>query len=239
MEKNSYWIGGRHAVEAALLNPARKKYEIVLSDRSHHADEIIEKFKSFAKITTIKNQKFFNKIFPLDFKHQGVAARISSFDRIELKDYLKNNADEKNIVLLDGVTDPRNIGSIIRNCIAFNVSTIILHEQGLNAKSPSMHVAASGAIEHINLIIVKNISSALRLLKENDFWVFGFDGTSKLIFDKSLSNKKNILIFGDEGSGLRDLTKKLCDQLVKIPISRKIESLNVSSAVVAALSFLR
>ena len=140
---------------------------------------------------------------------------------------------------MDGVTDPRNIGSIIRNCIAFNVSTIILHEQGLNAKSPSMHVAASGAIEHINLIIVKNISSALRLLKENDFWVFGFDGTSKLIFDKSLSNKKNILIFGDEGSGLRDLTKKLCDQLVKIPISRKIESLNVSSAVVAALSFLR
>ena len=239
MEKNSYWIGGRHAVEAAILNPQREKYEIALLDRSHHTQDMEAKFFSYKNIIKIKNQKFFNKIFPLDFKHQGIACRVSPFNKTDLKEHLTNFGNEQNIVLLDGVTDPRNIGSIIRNCVAFDISTIILHDQGLNLKSPSLHIAASGAIEHITIVVVKNISSAIRALKENNFWVFGFDGNSKLNFTKSMSSKKNILIFGDEGSGMKVLTKKSCDQLVSIPINKKVESLNVSSAVVAALSFLR
>ena len=238
MKQNSYWIGGNHAVEATLLNQRREKLELVFLDKNRQLESQLLKFKEFKKITNVKNNKFFNKIFPAEFKHQGIAARVSPKEPIYLKDHLKINQNDANIVMLDGITDPRNIGSIIRNCVAFNISSIIFHEQGLNIKSPSMYLAASGAVENINFITVKNIASALKILKENGYWVLGFDGNSKSVFNKSKCTKKNILIFGDEGLGLRNLTKQSCDELVKIPISKKIESLNVSSAVVATLSLL-
>ena len=238
MKQSSYWIGGNHAVEAALLNQKRKKLELVFLDKNRQIENQLLKFKEFKKITNVKNGKFFNKIFPANFKHQGIAAKVLPRDLISLKEHLKINKNESNIVMLDGITDPRNIGSIIRNCVAFNVSSIIFHGQGLNIKTPTMYLAASGAIENINFISVKNIASALKVLKENGYWVLGFDGNSESIFNKNKCTKKNILIFGDEGLGLRDLTKQSCDELVKIPINKKIESLNVSSAVVATLSLL-
>lgn len=237
MEKETCWIGGRHAVEAAILNSKRQKYEIIFLDKESNRIDI-SKFKPYEKIIKFKNEKFFNKIFPTGFKHQGIAAKVSTIKKLNLKEFLISNFNEKNIVLLDGVTDPRNIGSIIRNCVGFNIETIILHEQGLNLKSPTLHNAASGAIEHIKIIVVKNIFSSLKLLKENNFWILGFDSNNKDNFDKILLNKKNVLIFGDEGSGMKKLTKDSCDNLVSIPTSSKIESLNVSSAVVAALCLI-
>jgi len=239
MDKNSYWIGGKHAVEAAVNNPNRKKFEIIVLEKNHDQNEILNKFSKFKDIVKIKNLKFFNKIFPSTFKHQGIATRVSSLDKIDLKIYLKNHSYKNhNVILLDGITDPRNIGSILRNCVAFNVSTVIFHEQGSNLKSPSMHVAASGAVEHVDIIIVKNIYSALKLLKDQGFWVFGFDSNSNTHISKNIFNKKNVLVFGDEGNGIRELTKKSCDQLISIPINQKIESLNVSSAVAVTLGLL-
>lgn len=238
MRNNYHWIGGKHAVNAAILNPNRKKYDIIFLEKFNIDEKNLEKIGINKQIIKKENIKFFNKIFPSDFKHQGVAVRVSTLPKLNLKEYLINHPDEKNIVLLDGITDPRNIGAIIRNCIAFNISSIILHEQGLNLKSPTLHIAASGAIEHANLIVVKNIFSSLKLLKENNYWVFGFDSHGQYNFTKNIISKKNIFIFGDEGAGMKELTKKSCDQIVHIPISNKIESLNVSSAVASALSLL-
>ena len=238
MDKSSYWIGGKHAVEAAVNNPNRKIHEIIVLDKNSNFNKIETKFQKSKNKIKIKNEKFFNKIFPLNFKHQGIAARIDLLNKIDLKTYLENISNN-NLLLLDGVTDPRNIGSILRNCVAFNISTIILHEQNLNLKSPSMHIASSGAIEHINIIVVKNISSTIRLLKDYGFWIIGFDGDCETKISKNLFNQKNVLIFGDEGSGMRELTKKSCDQIVSIPIDKKIESLNVSSAVAVVLTILK
>lgn len=240
MNKNTFWIGGKHAAESAIKNPFREKHEIIVLEKNFDLNELEIKFPKLKNIIKIKNIKFFNKIFPPNFKHQGIAVQVSTLKKIELKNYLKENTNQiTNIVLLDGITDPRNIGSIIRNCVAFNISTIIFHEQSLNLKSPSMHVAASGAIEHIDVIIVKNISSAIREVKKYGFWVIGLDGYSKTTISKEIFTKKNVMIFGDEGSGIRDLTKKSCDQIVSIPIEKKVESLNVSSAVAVTLGMLK
>jgi 23S rRNA (guanosine2251-2'-O)-methyltransferase len=151
-----------------------------------------------------------------------------------LKDFIK---DQNNItfVCLDGVTDPRNIGSLIRSAASFDIDGIIIKERHFPDESKLMYKAASGAMEYINIFEVSNINSTLKNLKDKNFWVYGFDGKGDKIFTDIKWKGNNILLFGSEGSGMHEHTTKYADFLVKIDINKKIESLNISNS--AAIVF--
>ena len=158
-----------------------------------------------------------------------------------LSDYIKT---KNNITLacLDGVTDPRNIGSIIRSSASFQIDGIIVKERQFPNDSKLMYKAASGAIEYVNIFEVANINSTLKNLKEKNFWVYGFDGKGKKDFTDIDWKGNNILLFGSEGFGMHQHTSKYADFLVKINIDNKIESLNISnsaSIVFHHLSYLK
>ena len=227
MDKKSFWIGGRHAVEAALNNKNREIVRVVSLQEIKIASKRIE--------IQIENKKFFNKIFmDKDLAHQGIAALIKPLKEHSLEEEIKNN-NLKNLIALDGITDTRNVGSIIRNAVAFNIDGIIVNKKEINQDSQAMYKAASGAMENIKIFPVSNITNYIKLLKKNDFWVIGFDSNAKRNFEKFKWFKKNLLIFGSENKGIGKNLLSNCDEVLKINISNKIDSLNVSCATSAVL----
>ena len=166
--------------------------------------------------------------------HQGYVAEIEHLENPILKDFVKEK-DNITMACLDGVTDPRNIGSLIRSAAAFGIDGIIIKERSYPSESKLMFKAASGAIEYINIFKVSNINSTLKNLKDKNFWVYGFDGKGKKNFSDIKWKGNNILLFGSEGSGMHQHTSKYADFLVKIDINDKIESLNISNS--AAIVF--
>ena len=167
-------------------------------------------------------------------QHQGYVAEVEHIQKPVLKEYIKER-NNVTLICLDGVTDPRNIGSLIRSAASFNIDGVIIKERNFPSESKLMYKAASGAIEYINIFEVANINSTLKNLKEKNFWVYGFDGSGKKDFTDIVWKGNNILLFGSEGSGMHKHTSKYADFLVKIEINEKIQSLNVSNS--AAIVF--
>ena len=136
---------------------------------------------------------------------------------------------------MDGVTDPRNIGSLIRSAVAFDIDGIIIKERNFPDESKLMYKAASGSMEYIKIFEVSNINSTLKNLKDKNFWVYGFDGKGVKNFSKIEWKGNNILLFGSEGTGMHQHTSKYADFLVRINMNKKIDSLNISNS--AAIVF--
>ena len=166
--------------------------------------------------------------------HQGYVAEIEHLEKPILKEFIKNK-NNITLVCLDGVTDPRNIGALIRSAASFNIDGIIIKERHYPNESKLMYKASSGAIEYINIFEVSNINSTLKNLKDKNFWVYGFDGNSDKDFTKIEWKGNNILLFGSEGFGIHQHTSKYADFLLKIDIDNKVESLNISNS--AAIVF--
>jgi len=229
MDKKKFWIGGFHSVIAALNNDDRSIYEVATIQKNLFLDKKKIKY-------SIKNKSFFSKIFHnSDISHQGIAALVSLPNYRSLENIL---SEEKvnNIIMLDGITDPMNLGTIIRNSLAFNMDLIIVNEREFNDSSQAMIKSASGAIEKINICKVKNLIHAINLLKKKNFWIIGLDSNSKLDIFSHKWDKKNVFIFGSEGFGIKRILQNNCDFNLKININQKIESLNVSSSVAATLA---
>ena len=166
--------------------------------------------------------------------HQGSVDEVEHLVDQVLYDFIKYKGNIS-LACLDGVTDPRNIGSLIRSAAAFGVNGIIIKERNFPNESKLMYKAASGSIEYTNIFEVSNINSTLKNLKDRNFWVYGFDGNGKKEFTEIEWKGNNILLFGSEGSGMREHTTKYADFLVRIDINKKIESLNISNS--AAIVF--
>ena len=232
MNKSSFFIIGQHAVIEALKNPKRKVLRVFLTEESKK--NIHRKSPNINLLSDIKvyfkTKKELDKYSTKEnLLHQGYVAEIEQLEKLVLKDFIKT---KKNITLvcLDGVTDPRNIGSVIRSAASFNIDGIIVKERQFPNESKLMYKAASGAMEYINIFEVANINSTLKNLKEKNFWVYGFDGSGKKDFTDINWKGNNILLFGSEGFGLHQHTSKYSDFLVKININNKIESLNISNS---------
>ena len=166
--------------------------------------------------------------------HQGYVAEIEHLEKPILKKFIN---EKKNITLvcLDGVTDPRNIGALIRSATSFDIDGIIIKERHFPSESKLMYKASSGAIEYMNIFEVSNINSTLKNLKDKNFWVYGFDGNGDKNFTDIKWEGNNILLFGSEGYGMHKHTSKYADFLVKIDINTNVESLNISNS--AAIVF--
>ena len=237
MNKSSFFIVGQHAVTEALKNPRRNVLRVFLTEESkknlHRKSpnkNLLEGVKVYFK-TKKELDKYSTKE---NLLHQGYVAEIEHLINPTLKDFIKEN-NNITFACLDGVTDPRNIGSLIRSAASFNIDGIIVKERHFPSESKLMYKASSGAIEYINIFEVSNINSTLKNLKDKNFWVYGFDGNSKKNFTEIEWKGNNILLFGSEGYGMHQHTAKYADFLVKIDIDDKIESLNISNS--AAIVF--
>lgn len=239
MKTGAFWIGGKHAVLSAIKNPKRKMHKLIITEENQK-DFNPKNFNKKILIET-KDKKEIDKIFISEnIVHQGVAAEIESIPTVELKEYFKSTSNSKNtLVVLDDITDQRNIGSIIRSCSAFNIDAVILLEKNYNPKNKMMYKSASGAMELVKIIPVSNITNALEILKKNNYWVYGLDGNAKENIEDQKWSNQNVFVFGSEGDGLRRLVKENCDHLIKIQINKEIESLNVSNAVSTTLGIFR
>ena len=237
MNKSSFFIIGQHAVIEALRNPKRKVLRIFLTEESKkniHRKSPKKNLLNDVKVY-FKTKKELDKYSTKEnLVHQGYVAEIEHFEKPILKDFIKKS-NNLTLVCLDGITDPRNIGSLIRSAASFNIDGIIIKERNFPDNSKLMYKAASGAMEYIKIFEVSNINSTLKNLKDKNFWVYGFDGKGEKNFTDIDWKGRNILLFGSEGSGMHVHTSKYADFLVRININNKIESLNISNS--AAIVF--
>ena len=237
MNKSSFFIIGQHAVLEALKNPKRKVLKVFLTEASKkniHRKSPKKNLLNDVKVYFKTKKELDKHSTKENLLHQGYVAEIDHLEGPVLKDFIKE-MDNITLACLDGVTDPRNIGSLIRSAAAFGVNGIIIKERNFPSESKLMFKAASGAIEYMNIFQVSNINSTLKNLKEKNFWVYGFDGKGDKNFTNIEWKGNNILLFGSEGSGMHQHTSKYVDFLVKIDINEKIESLNISNS--AAIVF--
>lgn len=222
-----FWICGYHTVLAAIQN----------KNRIIHRVAILEKFINDSQIHFKKNIekiKFFEKLFGKQFAHQGIAAEIEELQLPKFETEVNNNNFNK-IIILDGITDPRNIGSIFRSALAFNFKHILINEKEINPTSFEMYKASSGSIENLKIFKVSNIKNGINILKKNNFWVYGLDSKANKEMKELKLPEKIAYVFGSEGFGIKTIIKKYCDDFIKIKIHH-IESLNVSNAVSALLA---
>ena len=237
MNKRSFFIIGKHAVIEALKNPNRKVLRVFLTEESKkniHRESQNQNLLKDVKVY-FKNKKELDKYSGNeDILHQGYVAELEHLYNLSLKEFIINKSN-LTFACLDEVTDPRNIGSIIRSAASFNLDGIIVKERHFPDESKLMYKSASGCIEHVNIFKVSNINTSLKFLREKNFWVYGFDAKSKKKFTEIEWKGNNILLFGSEGFGIKKHTEKYTDFLVKIKINQNIESLNISNS--AAIAF--
>tara|TARA_A100001011_G_scaffold333713_1_gene361610 strand:- start:924 stop:1670 length:747 start_codon:yes stop_codon:yes gene_type:complete len=237
MNKMPFFIVGQHAVIEALKNPERKVLRVFLTEeskknihRKNQKTNILKDVKVF-----FKTKKELDKYTTKDqISHQGYVAEVEELDQPLLKDFVRNK-NNLTLVCLDEVTDPRNIGSLIRSAASFKIDGLIVKDRHFPKKSKLMYKSASGCIEHINIFQVSNINSTLKNLKDKNFWIYGFDSTANKNFTEIEWKGNNILLFGSEGFGMRQHTAKYADFFVRIKINKNVESLNISNS--AAIVF--
>ena len=237
MNKSSFFIVGKHAVIEALKNPNRKVLKIFLNEDSKKNIHRLSPRKNLLKDIKIyyKTRKELDKYCSKDgVTHQGYVAEIEHLEKNNLKQFIKTKQNIS-FACLDEVSDPRNIGSLIRSAASFNIDGIIIKERHFPSDSKLMYKSASGCMEHMKIFEVSNINTTLKYLRENNFWIYGFESNSSNKFTDVKWEGNNVLLFGSEGFGMREHTKKYTDFSVKIDINKNIESLNISNS--AAIVF--
>ena len=237
MSKSSFFIVGKHAVIEALKNPNRKVLKIFLNEDSKKNIHRVSPRKNLLKDIKIyyKTRKELDKYCSKDgVTHQGYVAEIEHLEKNNLKQFIKTKQNIS-FACLDEVSDPRNIGSLIRSAASFDIDGIIIKERHFPSDSKLMYKSASGCMEHMKIFEVSNINTTLKYLRENNFWIYGFESNSSNKFTDVKWEGNNVLLFGSEGFGMREHTKKYTDFSVKIDINKNIESLNISNS--AAIVF--
>ena len=223
---------GRHPVSLALQNPRRVVREVLLLSST------LEKIKIPKNIPfKIVSKEQIESLVPKDAVHQGIVAKCQSLPAYDMGDLLNDSEtkDKVLVVILDQVTDPHNVGAVLRSAAAFNASCVIVPQNGAPDETGVLAKSASGALELIPFMKVTNITRVMEELKENGFWCIGLDGYAKHSIYQTKLPKKCVIVMGSEGEGLRRLTSQNCDDTVKLPMNPSVESLNVSNACAITL----
>ena len=221
----SQWLVGKHAIEACLKTKRRKIKQILVVDK--HQTKYAPFLNECGDIPVrITDKRELDKRYP-DSPHQGIIAEVSPLQQPSLEDILKS-ADL--LLILDQVTDPHNIGAVLRSADAFGCDAVLLPDQNSGSLTEVAAKAASGAAETVPVIKVGNLSKCLEELAQSGFWSVGLDGEAKVDISKIDMTGKTVIVMGSEGKGLRPLVAKNCDHLAKIPMTGPVESLNISVA---------
>jgi 23S rRNA (guanosine2251-2'-O)-methyltransferase len=223
------WLYGRHPVLAALANPERK-IERILATK-----EVAERHaKEFGGKAQVLSRDDLAQRLPAGAVHQGLAVLVAPLEEPQLEDLLAKCGDQAMVLVLDQVTDPHNVGAILRSAAAFGVAGVVVTERNAPADTGVLAKSASGALEIVPLVRAVNLARTLDQLKEAGFWIYGLDERGDApIAGLDLAGRVCIVL-GAEGEGLRRLTAEKCDRLVTIPTSQALAALNVSNAAAIA-----
>ncbi len=229
------WLFGLHAVRDALQNPMRERLRLVCSKNA--ADKLAEAIAVSGMEPEIVDVRKFDKFVPIstDSVHQGAALEVKPLDWGALKDVCY---DARRVVLLDRVTDPHNVGAILRSAEVFGPAAVIAPHRHSAPETGAQAKTASGARERQPYLRVKNLSDAMEELRQMGFRLIGLAGEAKMSLEDGLSEagmEPVALVLGAEGPGLREKTRETCDRLVRIPFAGEFGSLNVSNAAAVSL----
>jgi len=223
-------LWGRHAVAAALDNPERK----VLKAWTTREAAAFMQFPNDVAVTLAEAPDL-GRLVPNDAPHQGVVVEVQPLEEVWLGDLLASAGERAVLLVLDQVTDPHNVGAILRSAAAFGAIGIVTQDRHSPPESGVVAKAASGALERVPWARVVNLARALEEIGEAGFWRIGLTGDADTELKDALGPPRVALVLGAEGPGLRPNTREHCDALAKLPISDAIESLNVSNAAAVAL----
>lgn len=228
MSKYPHFLFGTHAALAALANPMRKIKRVLVTKQT--ADELGGKIKA----PSLVDAKKLESMLPSGAVHQGIAVECELLAQPSLQEWLARG-ENKPVLVLDQVTDPHNVGAMLRSAAAFNIGAVIATDRHAPIETGVMAKSASGAMEVVPYIMVGNLVQAIEGLKKAGYWVYGMDGEAKQSLHEIKFDPKTAIVMGAEGKGLRRLTGEHCDMLLKLPISNHMESLNVSNAAAIAM----
>lgn len=223
-------LWGRHAVAAALDNPERN---VLKAWTTREASAFMQFPKEVA--VTLAEAPDLGRLVPNDAPHQGVVIEVQPLEEVWLGDLLAGATKRAVLLVLDQVTDPHNVGAILRSAAAFGAIGMVTQDRHSPPESGVVAKAASGALERVPWVRVVNLARALEEMGEAGFWRIGLTGDAPMELKDAFGPKRIALVLGAEGPGLRANTREHCDALVRLPISDKVESLNVSNAAAIAL----
>jgi 23S rRNA (guanosine2251-2'-O)-methyltransferase len=223
-------LWGRHAVAAALDNPDRK---VLKAWTTREAAAFMQFPKEVA--VTLADAADLGRLVPHDAPHQGVVIEVEPLDDVWLDGLLHDAPDKALLLVLDQVTDPHNVGAILRSVAAFGAIGIVTQDRHSPPESGVVAKAASGALERVPWVRVVNLARALEEIGDAGFWRIGLAGDAEVELEEALGPARIALVLGAEGPGLRPNTREHCDALARLPISGAVESLNVSNAAAVAL----
>jgi 23S rRNA (guanosine2251-2'-O)-methyltransferase len=223
-----FW--GRHAVAAALANPERQVVKLwVTHDAAADFDLPAGVPVTYADAADL------GRLIPRDAPHQGIVAEVEKLPDMWLGDLLDGAEERRPLLVLDQVTDPHNVGAILRSAAAFDALGLVTQDRHAPPESGALAKAASGALETVPWVRVVNLSRALDEIAEAGFWRVGLTGAADMTLAEALGPARVALVLGAEGEGMRQNTELHCDALARLPISERMESLNVSNAAAIAL----
>ena len=239
-EKRSFWLFGIHAVRDALENPSREKIKLLITKNAQN------KLENSIKLTEIETKiiepKAFNELLDKNSVHQGVALEVKPLKWGSLSENIKKKDANSIVLLLDRISDPHNVGAILRSAEVFGIEAVIGTQRHSAPETGALAKAASGALERQPYLRIRNLSEVIHELKQLGFVVLGLDGSANISLNKGVNSFPAgpiAFVLGAEGPGLRDKTKSHCDMLVKIPSHNSEGSLNVSNAAAVAMYDLR
>lgn len=224
-----FW--GRHAVIAALANPERVVRRLWGTREALMALDLPPVLPvTYADVADL------GRMVPPDAPHQGLVAEVEPLPDIWLGDLLERGADDRRpLIVLDQVTDPHNVGAVLRSAAAFDALGLVTQDRHAPPESGALAKAASGALELVPWVRVVNLARALDEIAEAGFWRIGLTGHAKQTLAEAMGDARICLVLGSEGEGMRQNTEAHCDELAKLPISSRVESLNISNAAAIAL----
>jgi 23S rRNA (guanosine2251-2'-O)-methyltransferase len=226
---NTIWICGKHSVKAALLNSKRQCYNLLATSNS--IKELIGLYENHKNLRiSIVDSKIIADKFAKNTVHQNFALEVAPMQAIDLNDIIENPGQNSCIIALDQITDPHNIGAIIRSAAAFSATCVLATINNAPGETSTIAKSASGALEIVPFIKITNLVSSLKDLKNAGYWIIGLDGEAKETLHQMKLEGKIVFVMGAEGSGMRRLTRQTCDFMARLPINGAVESLNVSNA---------
>ncbi|OAN46762.1 23S rRNA (guanosine(2251)-2'-O)-methyltransferase RlmB [Paramagnetospirillum marisnigri] len=233
----SYWIYGTHAALAALGNPDRRIRRILATAE---AAKGLEGRRLPLALEPAERAEI-DRLLPAGSVHQGIAVLVEPLESLGIEDVgrLASERAAAVVVVLDQVTDPHNVGAILRSAAAFGALAVVVPDRHAPEETGALAKAASGALERMPLVRVTNVVRALEELKQAGFWIAGLDADGPKTLAEAALSGKVVMALGAEGEGLRRLTREHCDHLVRLPMTEAVESLNVSNACAVALYELR
>ena len=223
-----FW--GRHAVAAALDNPRRR---VVHAWATQDAAGLMQ-FPQDVPLTRAEVTDL-GRLVPGDAPHQGVVIEVEPLEDVWLDDILTQAPERAVLLVLDQVTDPHNVGAILRSAAAFGAIGIVTQDRHSPPESGALAKAASGALETLPWVRSVNLARALGDIADAGFWRIGLAGDADVDLKEALGPKRVALVLGAEGAGMRPNTREHCDAIARLPITSTVESLNVSNAAAVAL----